>query len=63
MTRAARPISAEQEFRDFNARIENVDVAGLERSLLTRTKLAAPPPFDNRFFNQFVNSPNFTKRL
>ena len=43
--------------------IDRADLTPLAEKLLGSGEVSSAPPFDNRFFNQFVNSPNFTKRL
>jgi hypothetical protein len=48
---------------EFDARLARVDLARLAAISGGGQANVSSPPFDNRFFNQFVNSPGFAKRL
>lgn len=47
---------------ELDVLLENIDLKKLSELCSAGSKEVLGP-FDNRFFNQFVNNPNFTKRL
>jgi len=44
-------------------KLQKVDLESLRRFAAAGEDASELSAFDNRFFNSFVNSPNFTKRL
>ena len=54
--------SVEQQV-DIDTRLAGADVGALRKFAAMGDGLASSPPFNNVFFNQFVNSPGFSKRL
>jgi hypothetical protein len=51
------------DLRSIDDRISAADLDGLARDVLPGGEPTQASSFDNRFFNQFVNSPNFTKNI
>lgn len=48
---------------DLDTRLADADLEALRRFAAIGEGLTSSPPFHNVFFNQFVNSPGFSKRL
>ena len=56
-------LDASQAQKQLDDAIDGANLEALAQEILGSNEQAMSPPFDNRFFNHFVNSPNFTKRL
>jgi len=48
---------------EFDRRLEQADLEALKSFSMAGENLMSQPPFHNVFFNSFVNSPGFSKRL